>query len=93
MERKLIDYAHAHTWTKRLEPGEILVFNNQRMLHGRRSFQVEMDQPTNGRHLVGCYTDLDETLNQYRLLRRHHLTDLGSPDYIPNPGNGSSSLI
>lgn len=93
LERQLIEYSREFTVDRKLRQGDIMIFNNQRILHGRRSFSVDMDRATNGRHLVGCYTDLDETLNQYRLLRRHHLKELGVPEYTRNPGNGSSSLI
>ena len=93
LERQLIEYSREFTIERKLQEGDIMIFNNHRMLHGRRSFEVDMALPTNGRHLVGCYTDLDETLNQYRLLRREHLKELGVPEYMRNPGNGSSSLI
>ena len=93
LERQFVDYVKAYTVERQLVKGDILIFNNHRMLHGRRSFAVDTTDPENGRHLVGCYTDLDETINQYRLLRRQRLTTLGSPIYIPNPGNGSSSLL
>ena len=92
LEQQLIDYSREYTVERKLQDGDIMIFNNQRMLHGRRSFDVSTDQPTNGRHLVGCYTDIDETLNQYRLLRRKYFGDLKTPEYMRNPGNGSSSL-
>uniref|UniRef100_A0A7S3PC69 TauD/TfdA-like domain-containing protein n=1 Tax=Amphora coffeiformis TaxID=265554 RepID=A0A7S3PC69_9STRA len=91
LERQLIEYSREFTVERKLEEGDIMVFNNHRMLHGRRSFEVRMDLPTNGRHLIGCYTDLDETMNQYRLLRREHLSTLETPLYIRMMGNGSSS--
>ena len=34
------DYAAQHTLRVRLLPGEVAVFNNRRMLHGRDAFQV-----------------------------------------------------
>lgn len=93
LESQLMEYARTFTFQKPLQHGDILVFNNHRMLHGRREFSVQEKPRTNGRHLVGCYTDLDETLNQYRLLRRNYLTDKGSSTYIRNSGNGSSSIF
>lgn len=89
-EKVLCDYAMESTWEQRLNEGEVLVFNNQRMLHGRQSFDMKGD--TSGRHLVGCYTNLDDTLNQYRLLRRERM----APDvtsYVRCPGNGSSGNL
>ena len=69
-----------------LQPGQILVFSNQRMLHGRRSFRMTDDTPSSGRHLIGCYTNVDETLSRYRLLLRE------APDrdqhVVRNAGNG-----
>jgi gamma-butyrobetaine dioxygenase len=41
----------------RLEPGDCLVFDNTRILHGRTAFSGAADSP--GRHLQGCYADLD----------------------------------
>ncbi|CAL1527122.1 unnamed protein product [Lymnaea stagnalis] len=39
----------------RLQPGELVVFNNQRMLHGRQGFQIN----GGSRHLKGCYINID----------------------------------
>lgn len=92
LESELCDYAQAYTWEQRLEPGEIMVFNNQRMLHGRRAFSVSSSADREQRHLMGCYTNIDDTLNEYRILRRqrhHHSRDM---PYIWNVGNGSSSM-
>jgi alpha-ketoglutarate-dependent taurine dioxygenase len=86
LDRMLRDYAHEFTWEQDLQPGQILVFNNQRMLHGRRSFRMTDDTPSSGRHLIGCYTNVDETLSRYRLLLRE------APDrdqhVVRNAGNG-----
>jgi gamma-butyrobetaine dioxygenase len=39
----------------KLEPGELMLFDNSRVLHGRTAYD-----PTQGhRHLQGCYIDLD----------------------------------
>jgi gamma-butyrobetaine dioxygenase len=51
----------------RLRPGEMLVFNNRRMLHGRDSFSLGEG---GGRHLRGGYVNIDELSNRYNLLRR-----------------------
>ena len=72
LRRKLQDYAIQYTWQYALERGDILVFNNQRMLHGRRGFvSISGGQ----RHLIGCYTESDATISQYRQLLR---------DFSPN---------
>ena len=39
----------------RLEPGDVFIVDNRRVLHGRTAFE-----PTSGtRHLQGCYADID----------------------------------
>lgn len=50
----------------RLEAGDVLCFDNRRMLHGRTAFD-----PTSGRrHLQGCYLDRTMVLSRLRTLRR-----------------------
>lgn len=91
LEANLCDYAHCFTWEKRFDPGEILILNNLRMLHGRRAFTVDDRSRTDRDHrlLLGCYTDMDDTLNEYRVLRRYlHPAKALTP--IRNVGNGSS---
>ena len=50
----------------RLRPGELLVFDNRRVLHGRAAF----DPATGRRHLQGCYVDRDQLLSRIRVLER-----------------------
>ena len=50
----------------RLCPGELLVFDNRRVLHGRAAF----DLSTGRRHLQGCYVDRDQLLSRIRVLER-----------------------
>ena len=50
----------------RLSPGELLVFDNRRVLHGRAAF----DPSTGQRHLQGCYVDRDQLLSRIRVLER-----------------------
>ena len=50
----------------RLNPGELLIFDNRRVLHGRAAF----DPTTGGRHLQGCYVDRDQLLSRIRVLER-----------------------
>ncbi|CAG0886700.1 unnamed protein product, partial [Darwinula stevensoni] len=42
-------------------PGDLVAFNNRRVLHGRTSF----DPTKVTRHLVGCYVDIDEAFSVY----------------------------
>jgi gamma-butyrobetaine hydroxylase len=49
----------------RLQPGDVMVFHNRRVLHGRRAFE-----PGGGtRHFFGLYVDVDEWLSRIRVLR------------------------
>lgn len=89
-EKELASYADEFTWKRKLRPGEVLIFNNRRMLHGRNGFTVaDGVTPEDGRrHLVGCYTNIDDTLNTYRLLLRERVPE--SPVSILNVGNGTT---
>jgi gamma-butyrobetaine dioxygenase len=50
----------------RLDPGDLVMFDNRRLLHGRTDFD-----PAEGlRHLQGCYIDGDGPRSRYRVLRR-----------------------
>ena len=51
---------------RRLEPGDVWVFDNRRVLHARTAFD-----PTIGRRwLQGCYVDRDELISRLRIVRR-----------------------
>jgi gamma-butyrobetaine dioxygenase len=52
----------------RLAPGDCLVFDNTRILHARTAFG--MSQNSAGRHLQGCYADLDGLASTLAVLRR-----------------------
>jgi gamma-butyrobetaine dioxygenase len=49
----------------RLAPGDCLIFDNTRVLHGRTEFSA-----AGGRHLQGCYADLDGLASTLAVLRR-----------------------
>jgi len=49
----------------RLEPGELVCFDNQRVLHGRTGFDSAGE-----RHLQGCYADRDGLESRLAVLRR-----------------------
>ena len=46
--------------------GDLVLFDNRRMLHGRDSF----DPQSGIRRLEGCYLDRDELLSRLRVLAR-----------------------
>ena len=48
----------------RLREGEMLVFNNHRLLHGRGKY----DANSTVRHLKGCYLDWDQFQSKYSIL-------------------------
>ena len=47
----------------KLVPGDLLTFDNWRVLHGRQAYQPS----TGSRHLQGCYVDRDEVLSRLRM--------------------------
>jgi len=50
----------------RLEPGDLFIVDNRRVLHGRTAFE-----PTSGtRHLQGCYADVDGLRSTIAVLSR-----------------------
>ena len=51
----------------KLEAGDLILFDNQRILHGRTAYEG-----AGQRHLVGCYADRDGLLSKWRVLRRDH---------------------
>jgi gamma-butyrobetaine dioxygenase len=68
--RALIEFtlrirSSAFQWEHGLQPGEALVFDNQRVLHGRTAF----DGDPGRRHLRLCTVDRDQVHSALRLLR------------------------
>lgn len=52
--------------TYRMEPGDLVTFDNWRLLHGRRSY---ISRPDMLRHLEGAYLDWDEVMSRLRILQ------------------------
>jgi gamma-butyrobetaine dioxygenase len=50
----------------RLEPGDLIVYHNHRVLHGRAPF----DAASGERHLQGCYVELEDVQSTWRRLVR-----------------------
>lgn len=59
-------YDEAEQLSLPLATGDVLIFNNQRVLHGRTAF----DRGESGRHLRTCHVDLDEFHSRLRVLSR-----------------------
>ena len=53
----------------RLKPGDVLTFNNHRVLHGRRAF-CTASGTTPRRHLQGVYVNIDEFRSKHEVLSR-----------------------
>ncbi|XP_007885855.1 gamma-butyrobetaine dioxygenase [Callorhinchus milii] len=53
--------------TFKMEPGDVMTFDNWRLLHGRRSYTTTKDST---RHLEGAYVDWDEVMSRLRCLKR-----------------------
>ena len=58
--------SNAYLTSLRLAAGEMVVFDNRRILHGRDAFNPE----TGFRHLHGCYVDRGEFESRLRVLKR-----------------------
>ncbi|MCG7573026.1 TauD/TfdA family dioxygenase [Phaeobacter sp. CNT1-3] len=62
----LMSRAPAYLVTFKLQAGEMVIFDNRRVLHGREAF----DPNTGARHLRGCYVDRGEFESRLRVLAR-----------------------
>ena len=74
VERYYSAYHHFAKWLQdsediiefRSQPGDLLSFNNRRVLHARRGFQLNGGQ----RHFQGAYVNIDEFKSEYMCLSR-----------------------
>lgn len=67
----------------KMNAGDLLVFNNRRVLHGRKSF----DPSSGNRHLRGTYVSMNDFANRLRTFKRDIKKDR---DFVMrNLGNGS----
>lgn len=55
----------AHSFKTR--PGDVLTFNNLRLLHGRTGYD---DTESNSRYIVGAYLDWDIIYSRLRVLKK-----------------------
>ena len=75
----------------RLAPGDCLVFDNTRVLHARTAFSMSAGSP--GRHLQGCYADLDGLASTLAVLKREEESVTGieaSGSCSPGRGRGTT---
>ncbi|XP_025977553.1 gamma-butyrobetaine dioxygenase isoform X2 [Dromaius novaehollandiae] len=59
-----------HKFTYKMKPGDVVTFDNWRLLHGRRSYR---SGATVTRHLEGAYADWDVVMSRLRILRKRLL--------------------
>uniref|UniRef100_A0ACB8G4M2 Gamma-butyrobetaine dioxygenase n=1 Tax=Sphaerodactylus townsendi TaxID=933632 RepID=A0ACB8G4M2_9SAUR len=57
-------------YTYKMKLGEIVVFDNWRLLHGRQSYQAGTEI---SRHLEGAYADWDVVMSRLRILQKNVL--------------------
>eukprot|EP00053_Salpingoeca_punica_P012738 m.114490 g.114490 ORF g.114490 m.114490 type:complete len:477 (-) comp16025_c0_seq11:1515-2945(-) len=77
----------------RMKPGEILCFNNRRILHGRNAFESKAE---GDRHLQGVYINIDEFKSMYHYLSRSRphapLHRVGNNDYFVSFGGNAGRV-
>lgn len=66
--QKFVEIMHEETVTFKTQPGEILTFDNIRLVHGRTGYT---DNTGNTRHLIGSYLDWDEIYSRWRMLKKN----------------------
>ena len=66
--RRFIELCDSHEFriTFPLRPGDCVIFDNRRVLHGREAFE----DGGAGRRLRGCYVDRDDLYSRLRMLAR-----------------------
>jgi len=64
----------------RLQPGEMVCFNNRRVLHARHAFQLHGGV----RHLRGCYVNIDEFKSQLYVMAIRAGAELVSVRHVFN---------
>lgn len=54
----------------RLDPGDLFIVDNRRVLHGRTAFAASTAASVGTRHLQGCYADIDGLRSTHAVLGR-----------------------
>ena len=79
--------------TARLAPGDCVIFDNTRILHGRTAFADGGGTGGTGRgrrHLQGCYADLDGLASAVAVLARGRPGGAGQPGHDGQAGRAGS---
>lgn len=84
-----------HGTVFKLIPGDLVIFNNRRMLHGRTAFTMPHVDETKGikkdeylRHLEGAYVDIDTFLNKFRVYYTKYGPQSSSSSSLSSKGWG-----
>ncbi|KAH8402458.1 hypothetical protein KR009_012043 [Drosophila setifemur] len=64
--------AHEHSCSFKTSPGDVLTFNNLRLVHGRTGYD---DTDRNVRHILGAFIDWDIVYSRLRVLRKATSSD------------------
>ncbi|EDV30113.1 uncharacterized protein Dana_GF19297 [Drosophila ananassae] len=64
---KFVQLARAEAHAFKTRPGDVLTFNNIRLLHGRTGYD---DTENNSRYIVGAYLDWDIIYSRLRVLKK-----------------------
>ena len=76
--------------TARLAPGDCVIFDNTRILHGRTAFADgggTGGASTGRRHLQGCYADLDGLASAVAVLARDRRARQGQDERAGQAGS------
>ncbi|EDW90625.1 gamma-butyrobetaine dioxygenase [Drosophila yakuba] len=71
-----VGLAHEHSCRFKTTPGDVLTFDNLRLVHGRTGYD---DTDRNVRHILGAFVDWDIVYSRLRVLRSASATS-SSPD-------------
>jgi gamma-butyrobetaine dioxygenase len=63
---KFVELMHGEVSSSKLIDGNILTFDNMRILHGRSNYS---DSSDNSRCVVGVYVDWDQMYSRWRVLK------------------------
>ncbi|KAH8241743.1 gamma-butyrobetaine dioxygenase [Drosophila bipectinata] len=64
---KFVQLSRSEAYAFKTRPGEVLTFNNIRLLHGRTGYD---DTEQNSRYIVGAYLDWDIIYSRLRVLKK-----------------------
>lgn len=84
---RFVQLARDDAYSFKTQPGDVLTFNNIRLLHGRTGYD---DTEQNSRYIVGAYLDWDIIYSRLRVLKKR-LTSSSATSSSSNSSSASSS--